>query len=63
MNITLFFSKEMFKGKTVFITGGGSGINLGVVTQYGLQVVGKPRASGYAMHVSRSASCPSIHTS
>ena len=32
MNITAYFSKELFKGKTVFITGGGSGINLGIAT-------------------------------
>src|SRR6266705_6075066 len=30
MNITKYFSKELFKGKTVFVTGGGSGINLGI---------------------------------
>jgi NAD(P)-dependent dehydrogenase (short-subunit alcohol dehydrogenase family) len=30
MDITSYFSREMFKGKTVFITGGGSGINLGI---------------------------------
>lgn len=30
MNITSYFSKELFKGKTVFVTGGGSGINLGI---------------------------------
>ena len=34
MNITAYFSKELFKGKTVFITGGGSGINLGVAKNF-----------------------------
>src|SRR5438067_6170576 len=30
MDITKYLPKDLFKGKTVFITGGGSGINLGV---------------------------------
>jgi NAD(P)-dependent dehydrogenase (short-subunit alcohol dehydrogenase family) len=30
MNIAAYFSTELFKGKTVFVTGGGSGINLGI---------------------------------
>jgi NAD(P)-dependent dehydrogenase (short-subunit alcohol dehydrogenase family) len=30
MNIASYFSTELFKGKTVFVTGGGSGINLGI---------------------------------
>ena len=30
MNIASYFPRELFKGKTVFVTGGGSGINLGV---------------------------------
>src|SRR5690242_18133687 len=30
MNITQYLPKDLFKGKTIFITGGGSGINLGV---------------------------------
>ena len=34
MNITAYFSKELFKGKTVFITGGGSGINLGIAKNF-----------------------------
>lgn len=34
MNISSYFSKELFKGKTVFITGGGSGINLGVAKNF-----------------------------
>lgn len=34
MNITSYFSRELFKGKTVFITGGGSGINLGVAKNF-----------------------------
>ncbi len=34
MNITSYFSKDLFKGKTVFITGGGSGINLGVAKNF-----------------------------
>ena len=34
MNITSFFSKDLFKGKTVFVTGGGSGINLGIAKNF-----------------------------
>ena len=30
MKISSFFSKDLFAGKTVFVTGGGSGINLGI---------------------------------
>jgi len=30
MDITKYLPKDLFKGKTVFVTGGGSGINLGV---------------------------------
>ncbi len=30
MNVTSCFSSSLFKGKTAFITGGGSGINLGI---------------------------------
>jgi len=30
MRVTQYFTKDMFKGKTVFVTSGGSGINLGV---------------------------------
>ena len=34
MNITAYFFRELFKGKTVFITGGGSGINLGIAKNF-----------------------------
>lgn len=34
MNISDFFSSEIFKQRTVFITGGGSGINLGIAKCY-----------------------------
>lgn len=34
MNITSYFSKDLFKGKTVFVTGGGSGINLGIAKNF-----------------------------
>ena len=34
MNITSYFSTQLFKGKTVFITGGGSGINLGIAKNF-----------------------------
>jgi NAD(P)-dependent dehydrogenase (short-subunit alcohol dehydrogenase family) len=34
MNIASFFPKDLFKGKTVFVTGGGSGINLGVAKNF-----------------------------
>jgi NAD(P)-dependent dehydrogenase (short-subunit alcohol dehydrogenase family) len=34
MLITRYFAKELFKGKTVFVTGGGSGINLGVAKNF-----------------------------
>ncbi|PWT73043.1 MAG: short-chain dehydrogenase [Proteobacteria bacterium] len=30
MDVTRYLPKDLFKGKTVFITGGGSGINLGI---------------------------------
>jgi len=30
MNVTEYLPKDLFKGKTAFITGGGSGINLGI---------------------------------
>lgn len=30
MNVVQYLPKDLFKGKTVFITGGGSGINLGI---------------------------------
>lgn len=34
MNIGDFFPRDMFRGKTVFVTGGGSGINLGVARNF-----------------------------
>ena len=34
MNITSYFSKDLFAGKTVFVTGGGSGINLGIARNF-----------------------------
>ena len=34
MNITQYFAKDLFKGKTIFVTGGGSGINLGVAKNF-----------------------------
>ena len=34
MDITSYFSRELFKGNTVFITGGGSGINLGIAKNF-----------------------------
>jgi len=34
MDITLHFARSLFKGKTVFITGGGSGINLGIARNF-----------------------------
>jgi NAD(P)-dependent dehydrogenase (short-subunit alcohol dehydrogenase family) len=34
MKITDYFSKDLFVGKTVFVTGGGSGINLGVAKNF-----------------------------
>lgn len=34
MNVTQYFAKDLFKGKTVFVTGGGSGINLGVAKNF-----------------------------
>jgi NAD(P)-dependent dehydrogenase (short-subunit alcohol dehydrogenase family) len=30
MNLTEYLPKDLFKGKTLFVTGGGSGINLGI---------------------------------
>ncbi len=34
MSITDIFSKDLFAGKTVFVTGGGSGINLGIAKNF-----------------------------
>src|SRR5246127_3698059 len=34
MNIQSFLPRDLFKGKTVFVTGGGSGINLGVARNF-----------------------------
>ena len=34
MNVQDFFPREMFRGKTVFVTGGGSGINLGIAKNF-----------------------------
>ncbi|KAA0998781.1 SDR family oxidoreductase [Paraburkholderia panacisoli] len=34
MLVTQYFLKDLFKGKTVFVTGGGSGINLGVAKNF-----------------------------
>ena len=34
MKITSYFSKDLFQGKTVFITGGSSGINLGIARNF-----------------------------
>ena len=34
MNVQQVLSTELFKGKTVFVTGGGSGINLGVASNF-----------------------------
>ncbi len=34
MEITTYFAADMFKGKTVFVTGGGSGINLGIARNF-----------------------------
>lgn len=30
MDVTEYLPKDLFKGKTLFVTGGGSGINLGI---------------------------------
>jgi NAD(P)-dependent dehydrogenase (short-subunit alcohol dehydrogenase family) len=34
MDVTRYFSKDLYRGKTVFVTGGGSGINLGVARNF-----------------------------
>ncbi|MFL9904247.1 SDR family oxidoreductase [Paraburkholderia fungorum] len=34
MLVTQYFPRDLFKGKTVFVTGGGSGINLGVAKNF-----------------------------
>lgn len=34
MNVQDFFPRDMFRGKTVFVTGGGSGINLGIAKNF-----------------------------
>ena len=48
MNITSYFAKDLFQGKTVFITGGSSGINLGIARNFAavganLGIVGRAR--------------------
>src|SRR6202162_5888319 len=34
MLVTQYFAKDLFKAKSVFVTGGGSGINLGVAKNF-----------------------------
>jgi NAD(P)-dependent dehydrogenase (short-subunit alcohol dehydrogenase family) len=34
MLVTQYFTKDLYRGKTVFVTGGGSGINLGVAANF-----------------------------
>jgi short-subunit dehydrogenase involved in D-alanine esterification of teichoic acids len=34
MEIARYLARDLFKGKTVFVTGGGSGINLGVAKNF-----------------------------
>ena len=34
MNVRSYFAHDLFQGKTVFITGGGSGINLGIARNF-----------------------------
>ena len=34
MDISKYFPREIFADRTVFITGGGSGINLGIAKSY-----------------------------
>ena len=34
MDITQYFAKDLYAGKTVFVTGGGSGINLGIAKNF-----------------------------
>ena len=34
MTITQYFRRDLFKGRTVFVTGGGSGINLGIAKSF-----------------------------
>src|SRR5438552_2902173 len=34
MQVTQYVAKDLYKGKTVFVTGGGSGINLGVARNF-----------------------------
>jgi NAD(P)-dependent dehydrogenase (short-subunit alcohol dehydrogenase family) len=34
MLVTRYFAEDLFKGKTVFVTGGGSGVNLGVAKNF-----------------------------
>ena len=34
MLVTRYLAKDLFNGKTVFVTGGGSGINLGVAKNF-----------------------------
>ena len=34
MLVTQYFASDLYRGKTVFVTGGGSGINLGVAKNF-----------------------------
>ena len=34
MLVTQYFTRDLYRGKTVFVTGGGSGINLGVAKNW-----------------------------
>lgn len=34
MHAAHYFAKDLFKDKTAFVTAGGSGINLGVITTF-----------------------------
>lgn len=49
MRVTQYLAKDLYRGKTVFITGGGSGINLGVAKNFaalgaGIAICGRTQA-------------------
>ena len=48
MDVTTCFARDLFKGRTVFVTGGGSGINLGIARNFaalgaGIGICGRTR--------------------
>ena len=65
MNITSYFAKDLFQGKTVFITGGSSGINLGIARNFAavganLGIVGRSQEKLDAAAAEMRAACSGL---